>query len=156
MQMREDRLRTLVIGLAAIGLLITTVAFRRADVRSSAVEKLSASAGVARSASSTQSQPAVERRQLVRVFVHSDDIYPSLVAVEPGKILLVAENETHSDISLVVEKSSAGQSRQRVTKLAAAERNKRNRQELTLGVGEYVFYEESNPTVVGKLIVEPK
>jgi hypothetical protein len=107
-------------------------------------------------AASVQGQASAERRQLVRVFVHADDIYPDEITVGPGKILIVAENETQSDISLIVEKVNPGHAPEGAAKLDARQFDRRNKQELTLGVGEYVFYAESNPAVKGKLIVDPQ
>lgn len=103
-----------------------------------------------------QGQGRVEHRQLVRVFVHGDDIYPRSILIRPGKLLVVAENETQSDISLVVEKLNPGRAPDAVARVKTPHLGKRNRQELTLGAGEYEFYEESQPHLRGKIIVDPQ
>jgi hypothetical protein len=103
----------------------------------------------------SQGQPG-DRAKLVRVFVHEFDLYPSVVRTTPGKVLLRAENEKRSDIALVVERLVPGQSSQRTARIHAARHIRRAHQELTLGVGEYVFFEESRPELRGMLIVEPR
>lgn len=106
--------------------------------------------------SPAQGQLAPEARQLVRVFVHGDDIYPSGVRTGPGKLLLWVENETQSDVSLVVERLVPGQNAQAIANIKAEGLGKRASHEVTVGVGEFVFYEQSRPDVQGRLIVEPK
>ena len=97
---------------------------------------------------------AVEFRTTLRVFIHPDDIYPRLVRVRPGKVVISAENNTQKDIAIIIEPASTpGHNLGRV---AAAVRDKRNKHEYTLGAGEYVFYEETQPKRQGKLIVDPK
>lgn len=103
----------------------------------------------------SQGQPG-DRAKLIRVFVHEFDLYPSVVRTTPGKVLLRAENEKRSDIALVVERLVPGQSSQRTARIQAARHIRRTHQELTLGVGEYVFFEESRPELRGTLIVEPR
>lgn len=103
-----------------------------------------------------QAQTRELPRQLVRVFVHPDDIYPSIVRVRPGNLLLRAENETQTDVSLILERVVPGQARQRVTRVSTSGRAKRTDNRLNLGVGEYVFFEESRPEVQGRLIVEAR
>jgi hypothetical protein len=103
----------------------------------------------------TQAPVIEEHAQLVRVFVHGNDLYPGFVVVRPGRVLLVAENETQTDISLVLEKRNPGQAPELLSRLPARQRDKRSRQQLTLGAGEYVFYPESNPVLRGRLIVDP-
>lgn len=101
-----------------------------------------------------QSQESALARQLVRVWVHASDLYPSVVRVRPGKILIVAENETQGDVSLAVERVLAGGARASLTSLRTSERGKRVNREVTIDVGEYVFYSESNPALQGRLIAE--
>jgi hypothetical protein len=107
------------------------------------------------------SQPAAQGgqaphdKQMVVVWVHGEDIYPSVVRVRPGKVKLRAENETLSDITLVVERVVPGQSRQTIGRVNTLGSAKRKDLELQLGAGEYVFYEETHPDVTGTVIVEP-
>ena len=93
--------------------------------------------------------------QTIRVFIHPEDIYPGVVVVKPGKVYLEAENETQSDVSLIVERMNPGQARQGVAAVRTTNQAKRNHQEVTLGAGEYVYYEESRPQQQGKIIVDP-
>ena len=95
-----------------------------------------------------------ESVRTIRVFIHPEDIYPSAAHVKPGKLRLVAENETQTDVSLIVERVSPGQS-QRVGAVKTVNHAKRSPQEITLGAGEYVFYEESRPQQKGRIIVDP-
>jgi hypothetical protein len=96
------------------------------------------------------------RAKLIRVFVHEFDLYPDLIRIKPGKVLIRAENEKRAEIALVIERVGPGQSRQQTARVSAARHLRRADQEITLGVGEYVFYEESQPALKGALIVEPQ
>jgi hypothetical protein len=100
-------------------------------------------------------QPAAPARQLIRVWIHGDDIYPFVVHARPGPIFLRAENETQSDVTLVVEQVVPGQSNQELTRIRTVREGQRAGQELALGVGEYLFYEVSRPEIRGTLLVEP-
>jgi hypothetical protein len=95
-------------------------------------------------------------RGRVRIFLHGDEIYPDTLRLQPGRILLSAENETQSDISLIIERVIPGQGREVVANVRTVRQAKRNEQELLLGVGEYTYYEESQPEIKGTLIVEPQ
>jgi hypothetical protein len=105
-------------------------------------------------ASASQSAAAVYR-QTVRVFVHTDSVRPRLIHLRPGPVTLRAENETGADVALIVERVTAGQPSHQVARVIASHDDKRGHGELALGVGEYVFYEESRPQLKGTLIVEP-
>jgi hypothetical protein len=107
-------------------------------------------------ASGTPARSEAKFREMVRVFLHGDDIYPGFARVRPGSVLLRAENETQSDVALVLERVVSGETRQPVARVATSGRGKRADNEVTLDVGEYVFFEESRPEVRGRLIVEPK
>lgn len=97
-----------------------------------------------------------ELPMLLRVFVHEFDLYPDLIRIKPGKVLIRAENEKRANIALVVERIGPDQSRQQTARVSAARHLRRADQEITLGVGEYVFYEESEPALKGTIIVEPQ
>lgn len=103
-----------------------------------------------------QEKTQKELTQTVRVFIHPEDIYCDVITVRPGKIRLVAENKTQSDVSLVLERVNPGQSPQTVAQVRTVDRGIRNMHELTVGAGEYVFYEESRPQQQGKIIVNPE
>lgn len=107
------------------------------------------------SKSATTQESSDKGRQLIRVFIHEFDLYPSLVRVRPGKVLLSAENEKRTGVALIVERVSPGQAPQRAARTSVARDLKRAGQELNLGTGEYVFYEESNPKLTGRIVVEP-
>jgi len=103
---------------------------------------------------STVLQGPREFKSTVRIFIHPDDIYPPVVAVRPGKVIISAENNAQRNVALIVERVlDPGRA---VARVPAAAQDKRNRQEYTLGAGDYVFYEESRPLRQGKLIVDPK
>lgn len=93
-------------------------------------------------------------RLLVRVWIHNEDLYPNVVRVRPGAIYLRAENETLGDVALAIESDRPGQAPVRLASLRTSRQEKRVSQEIQLGVGEYVFYEESRPELRGTLIVE--
>lgn len=98
--------------------------------------------------------PQVGYQHFVRVWIHADDIYPSVIHARPGRLLIRAENETQSDVSLVIERVVPGLSSQLLTKVTATQSAKRADQILDLGVGTFVFYRESNPNVKGTLIID--
>lgn len=97
-----------------------------------------------------------EPKQLVRVWVHGDGLYPDVVKARPGVILLKAENQTQSDIALIVERLGPNQTSQRLARLGTVNKARRVDQVFTLSEGEYVFYAESQLQYKGLLIVEPR
>lgn len=155
----------LVISLATIVLSIGARAYNREASIRAAHSKLPAVVEVARPTSShtlqerlssTSAQAQISLMQTVRVFIHPEDIYPGSVVVRPGRINLVVENETLTDVSLVVELLNPGQSPQGIALVRTPARLKRSPRELTLGAGVYTFYEESRPYQQGKIIVDPR
>ena len=105
-------------------------------------------------APSQQENPRANRVQIVRIFAHADDIYPGFARVRPGRVRLVAENETQKDVSIVLERVNPGASRTAVLQVNSLLREKRSSGELTVGAGEYEFYVDGNPDVRGTLIVD--
>ncbi len=105
---------------------------------------------------SSQGQGDTEPRQSIRVWLHGDSLYPDLILARPGKIFLRAENQTQSDVTLVLERVVAGEAPQELTRVSTLRKGKRASQEMTLSEGEYIFYEESNPKLQGRLIIEPR
>jgi hypothetical protein len=93
--------------------------------------------------------------RLVRVFIHEFDLYPNLIRIKPGRVLIRAENEKRAEIALVVQRVGPAQSLHHTARVTAARHLRRADQVIALGIGEYVFYEESRPTLKGTLIVEP-
>ena len=150
-------------GIAACGILL--ILATAAIIYSRCIEGASSSAGalpvatipasVSIASKPVRGQGQSEFIRTIRVFVHPEDIYPGVAFVKPGKIGLVVENETQADVSLVVERVSPGQAPQSVTAVRTVNHGKRNRQDLTLGTGEYVFYEESRPQQRGRIVVDP-
>jgi hypothetical protein len=104
----------------------------------------------------SQAQEEARHRQLVRVWVHGDGIQPSVLFARPGKIFFNVENETQSDISLAIERVTQGQANARVKALGTQRKARRVGEEMTLGPGEYVVYEETQPQYRARLIVEPR
>jgi len=103
-----------------------------------------------------QDQGPPQFTRTIRVFIHPEDIYPGVVVVKPGRVRLVAENQTQTDVSLIIERVIPGQSRQGVAAVRTANHAKRKHQDVALGEGEYVFYEESRPEQRGRIIVDPR
>ena len=93
--------------------------------------------------------------QLIRIWMHGDMIYPPVVRARPGRILLRAENQTQTDVALVLERLLPGAARQRTARVNTTSKALRAEQLLTVGAGEYEFYDEAFPEAKGKLIVEP-
>jgi hypothetical protein len=108
------------------------------------------------SASADRSEPDDKHQQLVRVWVHGDAIQPPVIYAQPGRILFKADNETQSDISLVIERVTPGQANARVATMGTQRKAKRVGQEMTLSPGEYAVYEESQPQYRATLIVQAK
>ena len=143
--------RTILIGLAVLVLATTSAVVRRAGGESAKPAPADTKAQEA-----AVGAPAGLPLQVVRIWIHGDDLYPSVVRVRPGRVVLAAQNETQLDVSLVVEKVEAGNPRQSVTRLPTRSREKRNKQELVLAPGEYEFYCDGWPEVRGRLIVDPQ
>lgn len=93
--------------------------------------------------------------QLVRVWLHGDAVYPPVIRARAGKILLRAENQTQSDVALVLERVLPAAARQRAARVRTASKALRADMVLALAVGEYEFYDEAFPEARGTLIVEP-
>lgn len=89
----------------------------------------------------------------VRIWVHRDGVRPAVVRTRPGRIILRAMNMTQSDVTLVVERVRPGASPQAVTKVVSRLHEWGSPQEVALGDGEYVYYEESRPESRGRLVV---
>jgi hypothetical protein len=87
--------------------------------------------------------------------MHGDMIYPPVVRARPGRILLRAENQTQTDVALVLERLLPGVPSQRIARVNTISKALRAEQLLAVGVGEYEFYDEAFPDARGKLIVEP-
>jgi len=93
-------------------------------------------------------------RQMVRVFIHGDDLYPCAVTVKPGRVVLRVENQTQTDASLMLEQILPGQAPLLIANVRTLLGAKRVDQELVLAAGTYVYFEENHPTIRGKLIVQ--
>jgi hypothetical protein len=98
----------------------------------------------------------VQFKQTVRVWIHGDRVSPDLIYARPGRILLQAENQTGGDISLKFDRQAAGENPEAQGVVRTARQGKRASLEVTLGAGEYVFYDETRPGIKGKLIVDPQ
>jgi hypothetical protein len=99
-----------------------------------------------------RSQPVYKPR--IRVWIQGNDIRPSVIHTRPGPLRLSVENASGADVSLVIEKVLPGRASLRAASMRTLSRTKRATQEIELGVGEYIFYEESRPDITGRLIVE--
>jgi hypothetical protein len=95
----------------------------------------------------------VEFCQLIRVWVHRNELTPDLIYARPGKIILRAENETGEDIALAVERVNPGQSNQKEAEIRTSNKAKRVDKEVNLRNGEYVYFVPSRPSLAGKIIV---
>lgn len=93
-------------------------------------------------------------RQLIRVWVHEDDLYPAIIHVSPGPIFLRVENQTLKNVGVVVERRQPGEAAQFVTHLQTTRAERRFQEPLSLNAGEYVFYEQSRPELVGRIVVK--
>lgn len=96
-----------------------------------------------------------EFKQHIRIWIHGDEVRPKTVHAWPGPALVMVENETPASVSLQIDRVLPNRT-QLLGTVNIPGLTKRLRQEVTLGVGEYVFYEASRPTVRGRLIVEPR
>lgn len=103
---------------------------------------------------SLRASSEVSYNQYVRVWVHADSVSTDIGRVRPGKVILVAENQTHCGINLVLQRVVAGQASQVITAVTASSLDQRAQQVLLLTAGEYVLYEQSNPEAQTTLLVE--
>jgi uncharacterized membrane protein len=144
-------IRRLLLITVAVLMTATATTFMSGAKKSSGKASAVRSKGAAAAAPNPQ---ATASKRLLRIFVHGPDIYPDVVQVPPGTVLLEAENQIAADITLVLQQVVEGQAPQLIATISAAQHENRARQTLTLSAGEYVFYEQSRPEVRGKLIVE--
>jgi hypothetical protein len=120
---------------------------------SARVSRLPASDNEARAYEQTGA--VTDAAPILRVWVHPDDIYPDLVRTKPGRVILMAENERTTDISLVVARLIFGQSNQTVASISVSNIAKRAGNVLDLSAGTYIFYEQTRPDLTGTIIVAP-
>jgi hypothetical protein len=104
--------------------------------------------------SAAQGPAESKARQLARVWVYWDAVYPSAIKLKPGTVLLRMENEVGFDVNLVLTRLTGGGTGH-VTTLGAQGKTLRSIQVLELGAGLYEYYDESRPQLKGRLIVEP-
>jgi hypothetical protein len=101
-----------------------------------------------------QGPAEAKARQLARVWVYWDAVYPSAIKLKPGTVLLRMENQVGFDVNLVLTKLTGGGTGH-VTTLGAQGKTLRSIQVLELGAGLYEYYDQSRPQIKGRLIVEP-
>jgi hypothetical protein len=99
---------------------------------------------------------ASESRRLIRIWVHRTSIYPSFLRITPGRVNLRVENETQFDKGLVVERVLQLQPRQQLANVRVVNGEVRADKEMVLEAGDYVYYEESAPELIGHLLVAPE
>src|SRR5438552_12428671 len=87
-------------------LLITGTTFVR---RASSTSSGTSLRGSIEPSAPVQLPPAPLFRQMVRVFIHGDDLYPCALAIKPGRVVLRVENQTQTDASLMPEEMLPGQ-----------------------------------------------
>lgn len=139
-------------GLLVGALLLATLAFVLAQPKSHAA---TAKDGAVANFTQGQSAPVLFRPR-IRIWVHGDDVRPKVIHAWPGPVLLTAENETGADVSLVVERVLPGQANGLTARVPTLRRLKRANRELSLAVGEYLFYEAGRPNIRGSILVEPR
>jgi cupredoxin-like protein len=147
----QNNWRKPLLFLAVTGVLMTVAA---TTLRRASGDSASLPTSVSLQPSSPTSEPTPLPRQMVLVFIHNEDLYPSVVSVKAGEIFLRIENWTQKDVSLVVERVISGEGEQRVKDVQTSNKAERAHTDLSLSPGEYVFYEQSRPDVKGKIIVK--
>ncbi len=105
------------------------------------------------SALASQIVPQNIYKPTIRIWVHGDSIRPRIIRTRPGVVVLRAENETRSNVSLVFERVLLGETVP-VATITTTNGGRRARRELTLEAGEYVYYDAARPRIKGSLIVE--
>ena len=100
----------------------------------------------------SQAQPQGPR-QFFQVWVHRNEIMPDLIYARPGRALLRAENETSSDIELLVERLNQNQANTPQASIQTVNKAKRASQEIILQPGEYVYFSAALPQLKGRLVV---
>lgn len=113
-----------------------------------------ASRNTAGAKSAAQGPAESKARQLARVWVYGDAVYPSAIKLKPGTVLLRMENQVGFNVNLVLTKLTGGGTGP-VTTLGAQGKTLRSIQVLELGAGLYEYYDQSRPQIKGRLIVEP-
>jgi hypothetical protein len=98
---------------------------------------------------------APEFKQHLRVWIHGDDLRPRIIHAWPGKALIEIANEDRADLSLQLKRITPP-GLQLASSISVAIQSRRSQQELSLGVGEYVLYDEAHPNSRVKLLIEPR
>ena len=101
-----------------------------------------------------QASPQDKVRQLARIWVYWDAVYPAAIKLKPGGVLLRVENRMGSDVNIVLNRVSGG-APGLVASLGVVGKVLRSTQVVQLGAGSYVYYDQARPTIKGRLIVEP-
>jgi len=93
---------------------------------------------------------------VLRIFVHNEDIYPPGIKITAGPVRLHVERQTLSDAVLVLDRVSPGQANLRLLSVKAQQTARRAEQRIELTPGDYIYYDEARPEIVGHLLVEDK
>jgi len=101
-----------------------------------------------------QAPPQDKVRQLARIWVYWDAVYPAAIKLKPGGVLLRVENRMGSEVNIVLNRVSGG-TPGLVASLGVQGKVLRSTQAVQLGAGSYVYYDQARPTIKGRLIVEP-
>ena len=119
-------------------------------MRQSSASVMAGKAGAAGRQASTDFTP------MLRIFVHNEDIYPAAMKVKAGPVRVRVERQTLSDAVLVLDRISPGQANVRLLSVRAEQTARRAEQRIELEPGDYIYYDEARPEVVGHLLVESK
>jgi hypothetical protein len=88
--------------------------------------------------------------QTLRVWIHAGAVYPYVLHAMPGPAQIWVENETQSEVTLAIERVLPGSAAsQSAATIGTADHMMGPTQMVVLGVGSYVFYEQSNPSARG-------
>ena len=149
----KTRLVLVVVGaLITAALCLTTLNKATANPASSAASVPTSAAKA--SGVSSSSAPVLqggEHPGLLRIFVHAEDIYPDVIRVKAGTIRLRAENETLGDAVLILQSVTPSAL---VAQVATVNQGKRAEQTVQLTKGDYIYYDQARPGIIGRLTVD--
>lgn len=92
--------------------------------------------------------------RVVRFSVYDAGVYPREASVEHGRVVLVMEDNTGGEASLVVEREEGG-AREQVGRVERLRGRARGRGEYRLQPGRYEVYPAGRPELRAALTVEP-
>jgi hypothetical protein len=100
-------------------------------------------------------QVLAEFKQRLRIWRTVSDLRPRVLHAWPGKALIEVVNDRGDQASIRIDRITPDASHPTET-LDLAPQLRRTKHEITLGSGEYIIYDTTQPAMRVRLVVEPR